>query len=62
MGIKAVGGNMAGISDQDLEAALGLANSQAALKAKVALTFSAEKLPNLDTGSKTDAFVVLYEK
>lgn len=61
MGQKAVGGNMAGISDQDLEAALGLANSQSALKSKVALSFQAEKLPNMDTGSKTDAFVVLYE-
>lgn len=48
MGTKAVGGNLAGISDQDLEAALGLANSQAALKSRVALTFSAEKLPNMD--------------
>ena len=62
MGRQAVGANMNAISDADLEGALGLANSQSALKSRVALTFSAEKLPNMDTGSKTDAFVVLFMK
>ena len=31
------------------------------LKSKVALTFSALDLPNLDVGSKTDPFVVVWE-
>ena len=32
-----------------------------ALKSKVSLTFSASSLPNMDSGSKTDPFVVLWE-
>jgi len=31
-----------------------------ALKTKVSLSFEGIKLPNMDEGSKTDAFVVLY--
>jgi hypothetical protein len=32
-----------------------------ALKSKVSLSFSADKLPNLDVGSKTDPMLVLWE-
>ena len=32
-----------------------------ALKSKVSLTFTASNLPNMDTGSKTDPFIVLWE-
>ena len=41
--------------------ALQQSNPMNALKSKVSLTFSAMNLPNLDVGSKTDPFVVLWE-
>ena len=41
--------------------ALQQSNPMNALKSKVSLTFSAANLPNMDSGSKTDPFVVLWE-
>lgn len=35
--------------------------SKAALKQTIQLSFSLRDLPNLDTFSKTDAFIILYE-
>ena len=57
-----VGVHQGSVNDQELEAALGLANAGAnnALKSKVQFRFEAMKLPNLDTGSKSDCFLVLY--
>ena len=61
LGRAAVGANSKGINDLDIEAAMSvLAAGQSALKSKVSLTFEASKLPNLDVGSKTDPFLVLY--
>jgi hypothetical protein len=46
-----------------LNMALAGSNPANALKSRVTLTFSASKLPNLDidSGSKTDPFLVLWE-
>ena len=41
--------------------ALQQTNPMNALKSKVSLSFSAFDLPNLDVGSKTDPFIVLWE-
>jgi len=59
MGRMAVGSTTANISDAVLDAAIG-SNPMAALKQRISLTFEGENLPNLDVGSKTDAFIVLY--
>ena len=37
------------------------ASSKAALKQTVQLSFALENLPNMDTFSKTDAFIILYQ-
>ena len=57
-----VGAGQGNVNEHELEKALGLANAgvASALKSKVQLRFEAEKLPNLDTGSKSDCFLVLY--
>ena len=57
-GMRAVSGNQDSINSEFLDAALDGAN---ALKTRVSLTFEGIKLPNLDTGSKTDAFAVLFQ-
>ena len=56
--MKAVGVNQDTVSTELLDAALDSANS---LKSKVSLTFEGINLPNMDVGSKTDAFTVLYQ-
>ena len=45
---------------QAIKSGIGEAN-KASLKQTVRLSFAMEDLPNLDTFSKTDAFIVLYE-
>jgi len=40
---------------------LGMTDADS-LKQKVVLTFECSNLPNLDKGSKTDPFVVLFQK
>ena len=54
----AVGANTNQISDDVLELALG--KSAMDLKQKVILRFKCHNLPNLDKGSKSDAFCVLW--
>lgn len=44
---------------QALSGQIGDANA-AQLKQKISLSFSLRDLPNVDTFSKTDAFIVLY--
>jgi hypothetical protein len=56
--MMAVGADHAEINDQTLDIALGA--GAAGLKQKVGLSFKCNNLPNLDRGSKTDAFCVLY--
>lgn len=58
MGKMAIGSRQDSISNEALDLALGGANS---LKQKVSLTFEGINLPNLDQGSKTDAFCVLFQ-
>ena len=53
----AVSSNTDVVTDAVLDSALG-AN---ALKTKVNLTFEGINLPNLDIGSKTDPFLVLFQ-
>jgi hypothetical protein len=60
MGLKAVGTNTDQIDNDVLDMALAGNNPNALLKSKVSLTFSASKLPNLDSGSKSDPFLVCY--
>lgn len=60
MGLKAVGSNTNEIDNDILDMALQGNNPAQMLKSKIALTFSAEKLPNLDEGSKSDPFLVLF--
>ena len=45
---------------QCIQSGIGAA-SKAALKQVIQLSFSCENLPNMDTFSKTDAFIILYE-
>ena len=52
-----MGGGSSGISDELLSASL----PNDSLKQKVGLTFECLNLPNLDFGSKTDAFCILWE-
>ena len=61
MGMKATGPSSNEINDDVLEMALQGTNPMNALKSKVTLTFSAKDLPNMDTGSFTDPFLVLWE-
>ena len=61
MGMKAVTSNTQEIDNDVLDLALQGNNPNALLKSKVALTFSAERLPNLDSGSKSDPFLVLFK-
>ena len=56
-GMVAVSSNTDVVTDAVLDSALG-AN---ALKTKVNLTFEGINLPNLDIGSKTDPFLVLFQ-
>jgi hypothetical protein len=58
-GLKAtaVGQGADGITDELLSASL----AGGGLKQTVALTFSCKDLPNLDSGSKTDPFIVLWQ-
>ena len=60
MGLKAVGSNTNEIDNDVLDMALQGANPNSLLKSKVSLTFSAEKLPNLDSNSKSDPFLVIF--
>ena len=53
--MKAVGNSSEGITDDLLSSLDG-----AGLKQTVGLTFSCANLPNLDSGSKTDPFLVLW--
>ena len=61
MGKLAQGPTSNEINDDVLDMALQQTNPMNALKSKVSLTFSAFDLPNLDVGSKTDPFIVLWE-
>jgi len=54
-----VGAGTNNIDDATLDLALSR-NSMALLKQKVGITFKCSHLPNLDMGSRTDAFCVLY--
>ena len=56
--MMAVGSRQDSISNDLLSSALSSANS---LKTRVSLSFEGIKLPNLDEGSKTDGFCVLYQ-
>jgi hypothetical protein len=57
--MMAVGVNTNEINDEALDLALG-ANVMS-LKQKVSLRFKCTDLPNLDVGSKTDAFCILWQ-
>lgn len=54
---QSVGTNSNGISDDLLNANL----PSDSLKQKVGLNFECSDLPNLDRGSKTDAFIVVWQ-
>ena len=54
--MAAVGNDSQGITDELLNSSL----NGGGLKQTVALTFSCDNLPNLDSGSKTDPFLVLF--
>ena len=54
---QAVGNNADGITDELLHSSL----DGGGLKQTVSLTFSCADLPNLDSGSKTDPFLVLWQ-
>ena len=56
MAMRAVGGNANEISDDLLNATL----PNDTLKQRVALTFELRDLPNMDVGSKTDAFCIIW--
>lgn len=63
VGAGGVAGQLSDIDDAALQAikfGIGEAN-KSALKQKIQLSFSLVNLPNLDTFSKTDAFIILYE-
>ena len=45
---------------QTIKNGIGL-SSKAALKQTIQLSFALENLPNMDTFSKTDAFIILYQ-
>ena len=55
---RAVGGNLNEISDELLSASL----PNDSLKQKIGLTFECMNLPNMDVHSKTDAFIVVWQK
>lgn len=59
MGMQAVGAGADEINDATLNLCLG--GDMNALKQRVGLTFHCTNLPNLDSGSKSDAFVVLWD-
>ena len=63
VGAQGVSGQLTDIDDAALQAiknGIGDAN-KASLKQVIQLSFALENLPNLDTFSKTDAFIILYE-
>ena len=61
MGKFAQGPASNSINSEVLDMALQHNSPMNALKSKVSLTFSASNLPNMDVGSKTDPFIVLWE-
>jgi len=60
MGRLAVGANQDQISNDILEASISNSNSVHDLKQRIELSFEALNLPNLDIGSKSDPFLVLW--
>ena len=63
IGANGITGNISDIDEAALQAiknGIGDAN-KAALQQSVSVSFAMEDLPNLDTFSKTDAFLILYE-
>ena len=56
---QAVGSNVDTISDADLM--MAQQDAMAGLKQRLILNFSAINLPNMDTKSKTDSVVVLWQ-
>jgi len=56
------GGKMGGGGDLDAAVLAATNFSQGGLSNKLSLTFECVDLPNLDTFSKSDPFVVLYKK
>ena len=63
IGANGITGNVSDIDEAALQAiknGIGDAN-KAALQQTVQVSFALEDLPNLDTFSKTDAFLILYE-
>ena len=63
VGANGVAGNLSDIDDAALAAinhGIGQSN-KSGLKQTINLSFGCLNLPNLDTFSKTDAFVILYE-
>ena len=60
MGKLAIGANQEQISLDLIEASIEGLNPMSSLKQRVELTFQASDLPDLDVGSKTDPFVVLW--
>ena len=63
VGNTGISGSLNQIDDAAMEAIKnGISiSSKDALKSVIQLSFSCEDLPNLDTFSKTDAFLILYE-
>ena len=63
VGAHGITGKVKDIDESALQAIKnGIGDSnRAALRQVVELSFSIENLPNLDTFSKTDAFLILYE-
>lgn len=59
-GIGKAGKDIDDAALQAIKGSIGDAN-HAQLKQVLSLTFSLRDLPNLDTFSKTDAFVILYQ-
>lgn len=63
VGAHGISGKVADIDESALQAiknGIGDA-SRAALRQVIELSFAIDNLPNLDTFSKTDAFLILYE-
>lgn len=63
VGAQGIAGKITDIDDAALQAiknGIGDAN-RSALKQVITVSFAMENLPNLDTFSKTDAFIILYE-
>lgn len=63
VGAQGIAGQLKDIDDAALQAIKnGIGDAQAAsLKQALTLSFSLRDLPNLDTFSKTDAFIILYQ-